>query len=219
MKTKKKFGSLPLGAFLSFNDRGVHPKCPNASNSYHKCGRHCFDKIPAEGDPDRRKKFENEGVNPNCPNASNPYHKCAEYCFEKLQDQPAMKAKEEKKAGLTTDRLVKYECKFASNPYHVCAKHCLESVPARDQPEYTMRLKSSREVKKGPRRKERTTGSPPPCQHKSIPYHECTEICLPTGPNKNFADREKPDGDSIQSDKRSAHLNRSASVPDRKSVV
>ncbi|KAK8945586.1 hypothetical protein KSP40_PGU013176 [Platanthera guangdongensis] len=212
-KTKKKFGSLPLGVFLSFNDRGVHPKCPNASNSYHKCGRHCFDKIPPEGDSDRGKKFEKEGVNPNCPNASNPYHKCAEYCLENLQDQPAMKPKEEKKGGLATDRLVKFECKFASNPYHVCAEYCLESVPTRDLPEQTMRLKSSREVKMAPMKKERTTGSPPPCKHKSIPYHECTEICLQSAPNRNFAKREKPNGDSVKSDKRNAHLNRSASVP------
>ncbi|KAK8944293.1 hypothetical protein KSP39_PZI008244 [Platanthera zijinensis] len=212
-KTKKKFGSLPLGVFLSFNDRGVHPKCPNASNSYHKCGRHCFDKIPPEGDSDWGKKFEKEGVNPNCPNASNPYHKCAEYCLENLQDQPAMKPKEEKKGGLTTDRLVKSECKFTSNPYHVCAEYCLESVPTRDQPEQTMRLKSSREVKKAPMKKERTTGSPPPCKHKSIPYHECTEICLQSAPNRNLAKREKPNGDSVNSDKRNAHLNRSASVP------
>ncbi|XP_020576096.1 uncharacterized protein LOC110021796 isoform X2 [Phalaenopsis equestris] len=147
---RKKMGALPLAMFLSFNDKDVHPDCPNVSNPYHKCGRHCLVEIPrgknfldalrSDGDQEWEKKSGKMGVNPNCPHASNPYHKCAGYCLDKLseklqdagKDQAATKlrgSKEgEKVLYAKTNTGFHPHCKHASNPNHECAESCFQSL-------------------------------------------------------------------------------------------
>ncbi|KAL0914214.1 hypothetical protein M5K25_017727 [Dendrobium thyrsiflorum] len=158
--------ALPLAMVLSFNDKGVHPDCPNASNPYHKCARHCLVKIPSgkdflnairsDGDRELEKISGRKGVNPKCPHASNRYHKCAEYCLDKVSEkspdageqQPGMNPKEEKKQVFTTERGVKPACIHASNPYHACSECCFQTVPEKDQPGQSMRLQGPKEGEK-----------------------------------------------------------------------
>ncbi|KAH0456393.1 hypothetical protein IEQ34_014300 [Dendrobium chrysotoxum] len=221
-----KRGALPLAMVLSFNDKGVHPHCPNISNPYHKCGRHCLDIIPSasgtdflnairpDGDRELEMISEKKGVNPKCPHASNRYHKCAEYCLDKVSEkrpdageqQPGMNPKEEKKEVFTTERRVKPACIHASNPYHACAECCFQTVPEKDQPGQSMRLQGPKEGEKVLSTKKKAVIHPQ-CKHASNPNHECTQSCFQSVTDRNVAEGEKAN----TTNKSSVHLNRSAS--------
>ncbi|KAG0460790.1 hypothetical protein HPP92_021087 [Vanilla planifolia] len=183
-KTKKK-GALPLAMFLSFNDRGIHPHCPNASNPYHKCDRHCFEKIPngknlldavRSGGNGREREMpaEKRGVNPNCANASNPYHNCAEFCGE----ENTLKKRAEKKIGKLPN------CKYASNPYHECAKFCFEDTRQMEYLQDSMKLKDENEALI-----DLDRGLIPECIDASIPFQICPEDCFQNVPEKNQSEQ------------------------------
>ncbi|KAI0501093.1 hypothetical protein KFK09_019311 [Dendrobium nobile] len=216
--------ALPLAMVLSFNDKGVHPDCPNVSNPYHKCGRHCLDNIPSgkdflnairkDGDRELEKLSQKKRVNPKCPHASNRYHKCAEYCLDKVSEkrpdageqQPGMNPKEEKKEVFTTERGMKPACIHASNPYHACAESCFQTVPEKDQPGQSIRLQGPMEGEKVLSTKKKA-GIPPQCKHASNPNHECTQSCFQSVTDRNVAEGEKAN----TTNRSRVRLNRSAS--------
>ncbi|PKA45983.1 hypothetical protein AXF42_Ash019744 [Apostasia shenzhenica] len=173
-RRRKKMGVLPFSMFLSFNDRGVHPRCPHASNPYHKCVRYCIEKLPSGNVKDGEEVAERRGVNPSCPNASNPYHKCADYCFQKIP-QETEKEQEENIADVD-DRAVGPKCKNASNPYHVCSEYCFETF-ALDQPRKVSRLKSLQPKRKSSSNREMTIMNTQ-CKYASNPSHKCSKYCI-----------------------------------------
>lgn len=185
-----KKGGLPLAVFLSFNDRDVHPQCPNAFNPYHKCGRYCLDKIPFGDkllDGERsggssvecEKLSERKGVTPGCPNASNPFHKCADYCFEKIKREDVVKEPVKKKGVLITkDRSdVSTNCKYASNPYHKCDKFCFEGIHDSEHSKDVMKPKEQKNIQIADR-------VSPQCKYASNPYHVCSEYCFQEVPER-----------------------------------
>ncbi|PKA52174.1 hypothetical protein AXF42_Ash014111 [Apostasia shenzhenica] len=180
---RKKTGSLPLAVLLSFNDREVHPHCPNASNPFHKCGRHCLHKIPfiklLDGEKSEWSGFEGErekisdrrGVNPNCPNASNPFHKCVHDCFEKKTDncQDIRERPEKDKRTLTiADKHdINPKSNFASSEDSY-KKDYPEEVMKREKMFLTAEKKVNYE-----------------CKNASNPFHVCAEYCFQKAPESD----------------------------------
>ncbi|KAK8940675.1 hypothetical protein KSP39_PZI009774 [Platanthera zijinensis] len=187
-----KKGGIPLAVFLSFNDRDVHPQCPNASNPYHKCSRVCLDKIPFVDkllDGERsggssvecEKLSERKGVTPGSPNAANPFHKYADYCFEKIKREDVVKEPGKKKGVLITKGRsgVNTNCKYASNPYHKCDEFCFEGRHDSEHPKEVIKPKEQKIIQIADR------GVSPQCKYASNPYHVCSEYCFQEVPERS----------------------------------
>ena len=146
-------GRVPLAMFVSPDGRNLHPKCPHASNPYHKCTERCVERMnegkkPREGETSSGisslimqlfscfSSFWN-GLNQcnSCAVLSTPSRESRENSqmssprfSPDTDDNIAVNSPARSPLSPRAARSVHPKCPNAQNPYHKCTERCMQRL-------------------------------------------------------------------------------------------